>query len=187
MLQYEKGDALAMPFVDNSCDLAWSMESGEHMPDKVKFVEELRRIVSPGGRIIIVTWCKRENNDSAMSDSEQKLLNKICDAYFLPEWVSVSDYVKISTQLGLEDIRCDDWTDHVRPFWGGVIRSCFQPKNLWRVIRGGRITIKAALASFWMKRGIDSGVIRFVIVTAKVPAIPLSNTAEQVSEDLTGV
>lgn len=28
------GDALAQPFPDSSFDLVWSMESGEHMPDK---------------------------------------------------------------------------------------------------------------------------------------------------------
>ena len=38
---------------------AWSMESGEHMPNKKKFVEELFRVTAPGGRIIIVTWCHR--------------------------------------------------------------------------------------------------------------------------------
>lgn len=27
-------DALAQPFADASFDLIWSMESGEHMPDK---------------------------------------------------------------------------------------------------------------------------------------------------------
>lgn len=186
-LQYEKGDALSMPFGDHSCDLAWSMESGEHMPDKVKFVQELKRVVSPGGRVIIVTWCQRENDNEALSDREQGLLHKICDAYYLPEWVSASEYVTIATQLGLEDVRCDDWTDHVKPFWGGVIRSCLQPRNLWRVLSGGRMTIKAALASLWMKKGITSGVVRFVIVTAKVPSIPLPEEEEQISEDLTGV
>lgn len=35
------------------------MESGEHMPNKKKFVEELFRVTAPGGRIIIVTWCHR--------------------------------------------------------------------------------------------------------------------------------
>ncbi len=33
------------------------MESGEHMPDKQRFVNELVRVVAPGGRVIIVTWC----------------------------------------------------------------------------------------------------------------------------------
>ena len=33
------------------------MESGEHMPDKQQFVNELVRVIAPGGRVIIVTWC----------------------------------------------------------------------------------------------------------------------------------
>ena len=35
------------------------MESGEHMPNKKDFVNELYRVTAPGGRIIIVTWCHR--------------------------------------------------------------------------------------------------------------------------------
>ncbi|KAL3931156.1 MAG: hypothetical protein SGPRY_001244 [Prymnesium sp.] len=33
-LRFQVADALKMPFEDNSFDLVWSMESGEHMPDK---------------------------------------------------------------------------------------------------------------------------------------------------------
>ena len=29
---------MAMPFSDGEFDLAWSLESGEHMPDKARFV-----------------------------------------------------------------------------------------------------------------------------------------------------
>ena len=32
--KYQVGDALTQPFDDNSFDLVWSLESGEHMPDK---------------------------------------------------------------------------------------------------------------------------------------------------------
>lgn len=49
-------DALAMPFADKSFDLVWSMESGEHMPDKRQFVKELARVAAPGGKVIVVTW-----------------------------------------------------------------------------------------------------------------------------------
>lgn len=45
-----------MPFADRSFDLVWSMESGEHMPDKAQFVKELARVAAPGGKVIIVTW-----------------------------------------------------------------------------------------------------------------------------------
>lgn len=35
-VSFEVADALAQPFPDNKFDLVWSMESGEHMPDKEK-------------------------------------------------------------------------------------------------------------------------------------------------------
>lgn len=53
-------DALQQPFQDGEFDLVWSLESGEHMPDKRRFVGELARVCAPGGRIIIVTWCHRQ-------------------------------------------------------------------------------------------------------------------------------
>eukprot|EP00878_Enallax_costatus_P012923 GHUV01013495.1.p1 GENE.GHUV01013495.1~~GHUV01013495.1.p1 ORF type:complete len:287 (+),score=46.96 GHUV01013495.1:998-1858(+) len=56
---FQVADALQQPFADGSFDLVWSMESGEHMPDKQRFVNELVRVCAPGGTIIIVTWCHR--------------------------------------------------------------------------------------------------------------------------------
>ena len=41
-------DALAMTIPDNSFDLVWACESGEHMPDKRKYVEEMVRVLKPG-------------------------------------------------------------------------------------------------------------------------------------------
>ncbi|KAH1091959.1 hypothetical protein J1N35_019216 [Gossypium stocksii] len=97
--------ALNQPFPDDQFDLVWSMESGEHMPDKPKFVKELVRVAAPGGTIIVVTWCHRDLGPSAESLQpwEQKLLNRICDAYYLPQWCSTSDYVKLFQSLSLQN------------------------------------------------------------------------------------
>eukprot|EP01031_Cornospumella_fuschlensis_P040885 gene40886-49875_t len=51
-------DALDMDFPANSFDLVWACESGEHMPDKKKYVEEMARVLKPGGKIVIATWCQ---------------------------------------------------------------------------------------------------------------------------------
>jgi len=37
-----------MDIPDNSYDVVWACESGEHMPDKKKYVEEMVRVLKPG-------------------------------------------------------------------------------------------------------------------------------------------
>ena len=77
---YAVGDALDMPLPDGSADLTWSLESGEHMPDKARFVAELARVTAPGGTVIIATWCHRdlEAGEEALGPKEQKLLAVSC-------------------------------------------------------------------------------------------------------------
>ena len=43
---------------DNSFDLVWACESGEHMPDKRAYVEEMVRVLKPGGTLVIACWCQ---------------------------------------------------------------------------------------------------------------------------------
>jgi SAM-dependent methyltransferase len=49
-----------MSFSDNSFDMVWACESGEHMPDKKAYVDEMVRVLKPGGTLVIATWCQRE-------------------------------------------------------------------------------------------------------------------------------
>lgn len=41
-------NALAMEFPDDSFDVVWACESGEHMPDKKAYVQEMVRVLKPG-------------------------------------------------------------------------------------------------------------------------------------------
>lgn len=41
-------DALNMSHDDGKFDLVWACESGEHMPDKEKYVQEMSRVLKPG-------------------------------------------------------------------------------------------------------------------------------------------
>ena len=49
------------------------------MPDKERFMGELFRVATPGGRVLVVTWCHRElrPGETALSDAELRLLAKI--------------------------------------------------------------------------------------------------------------
>ncbi|PIA46919.1 hypothetical protein AQUCO_01500447v1 [Aquilegia coerulea] len=170
-VSFQVADALQQPFPDGQFDLVWSMESGEHMPDKAKFVKELIRVASPGGTIIIVTWCHRDLSPSedSLQPQEKELLKKICDAYYLPDWCSTPDYVKLLQSLNMEDIKFADWSEYVAPFWPAVVRSALTWKGLTSLLRSGWKTIKGALAMPLMIEGYKKNLIKFSIITCKKP------------------
>lgn len=54
-LELKQFDALNMPFADNSKDVVVLFEAIYYLPDAKKFVQECRRILRPGGKILIAT------------------------------------------------------------------------------------------------------------------------------------
>jgi len=174
-LEFQVADALQMPFADNSFDLVWSMESGEHMPDKRQFVSELARVCKPGGRVIVVAWCHRDlqPGEASLLPFEERLLDRINRAYYLPRWCSGADYERLAGEFGMEEIQTDDWTRSVRRFWPAVILSALRPRNLWRLLRAGMATLRGALVMPLMIRGQKLGTIKFALMTATKAAPPV--------------
>ncbi|KAI5055561.1 hypothetical protein GOP47_0029082 [Adiantum capillus-veneris] len=171
-VSFQVADALNQPFPDGHFDFVWSMESGEHMPDKEKFMSELVRVTKPGGQILIVTWCHRElsSGEESLKLSEQKLLDKVCEAYYLPAWCAPSKYVNLAQTMGLQDIRSADWTENITLFWPAVIASAFSLKGMIGLLKSGWTTLKGAFAMMSMVKGYKSGLIKFALITAHKPS-----------------
>jgi tocopherol O-methyltransferase len=169
---FQVADALEMPFANDTFDLVWSLESGEHMPDKKQFVNELFRVAQPGGRIIIVTWCHRDLDDgeTSLKPSELRLLRRINRAYYLPQWCSVQDYVDLLTEMGANDIKREDWSNIIAPFWKAVIRSSLNLKSIWGLMKSGFSTQRGAYAMFLMLSGFNKGLIKFGLLTCSKPS-----------------
>lgn len=163
---FQVADALNMPFADNSFDLIWSLESGEHMPDKVKFLQECYRVLKPGGKMIVVTWCHRPL-DTPLTSEEQKHLEEIYRVYCLPYVISLPQYEEIARELPLQNLSTADWSTAVAPFWNVVIDSTFNLQALWGLLRSGWTTIQGALSLGLMQRGYETGLIRFGLLCGK--------------------
>ncbi len=167
--KFQVADALAMPFQDRSFDLVWSMESGEHMPDKRQFMRELVRVAAPGGKVIIVTWCHRNlQPGETLTRFERGLLKLINSIYFLPPWVSMDHYVGLAQEAGLQQIKTADWTQTVKPFWPAVLRSCLSLKSM-KVLFTSSTVRKGALAILYMMLGYSCGLIKFGVITGEKP------------------
>jgi tocopherol O-methyltransferase len=137
------------------------------MPDKLKFLQEMTRVCTPGGRIILVTWCCRAlAPGEKLSADEQTLLDRICAAYFLPAWCSIDRYREIAVSLGLQGIKTDDWSADVQPFWRAVIDTALTPRGLFGLLKSGLGTIRGALVMPLMQQGLRRGLIKFNLLTA---------------------
>jgi tocopherol O-methyltransferase len=164
---FQVANALNMPFPDNSFDLIWSLESGEHMPDKAKFLHECHRVLNPGGKLIFVTWCHRPTTPTTpLTAEEHKHLQDIYRVYCLPYVISLPEYTEIVEQTGFKDLRVDDWSVAVAPFWDVVIDSAITPQAIFGLFQAGWKTIEAAMSLKLMSDGYRSGLVRFGLITA---------------------
>ena len=69
-LRAVQADATHLPFEDNTFDAAWSMSTLMHLPndDFGIALQELRRVVRPGGIVEIGVWGQTENRDWSSRD-----------------------------------------------------------------------------------------------------------------------
>ena len=163
---FQVADALNMPFADQSFDLVWSLESGEHMPDKVKFLQECDRVLKPGGTLIMATWCHRPIDTAPLTADEQKHLAEIYRVYCLPYVISLPEYGAIAHQLNFQNIRTIDWSTEVAQFWDLVIDSAFNPAAILGLLCAGWTTIQGALSLGRMRRGYQRGLIKYGLLCA---------------------
>jgi tocopherol O-methyltransferase len=166
--QFQVANALQTPFADESFDFIWSMESGEHMPNKAGFLQECHRLLKPGGKLLMVTWCHRPTDSLAgpLTAAERGQLDWIYRVYGLPYVLSLPEYETIADNVGFQHIQTADWSQAVAPFWDEVIASAFSWQAVTGLIQAGPETIQGALALWPMRQGLYGGLIRYGLLQA---------------------
>ncbi|GAB5034790.1 Hypothetical protein NocV09_02100950 [Nannochloropsis oceanica] len=116
--EFQVMDALKMTYPDNSFDLVWACESGEHMPDKKAYVEEMVRVLKPGGTLVIACWCQRDAKEVPLSKSEQSRVDFMCTEWSHPYFISIKDFEGLAAGTGvMENVRSEDWAKFTIPSW----------------------------------------------------------------------
>ena len=68
-VEWRQGDVIALPFPDGSFDLAFCQQGLQFFPDKLGALKELRRILTPGGSLILTVWSEVSPLNAALADA----------------------------------------------------------------------------------------------------------------------
>lgn len=178
-VEFQVMDALAMTFEPNTFDLVWACESGEHMPDKKKYVEQMTRVLAPGGQMVIACWCQKEATE--FTPQERKDLDFLYEEWAHPYFISIEEFVRNLDGTGVfKDVHSENWVEETiaswrHSIWVGVFDPwpvVFRPHIWWKTIRE-IVTLER------MHRAFDSGLMTYGMIRGtKATASP----SEVVSE-----
>jgi MPBQ/MSBQ methyltransferase len=162
-------NALEMDFPDDTFDLVWACESGEHMPDKKRYVEEMIRVLKPGGTIVIATWCQRETPPE-FTPEEQEKLTFLYEEWAHPYFVSIEEYVRLMEGTEkMATVGSANWVrETIRSWRHSIWVGVYDP---WPVVFAGpRIwwkTIREIVTLERMHRAFDCDLMTYGMMKGK--------------------
>jgi tocopherol O-methyltransferase len=98
----------------DSYDVVLAIESTEHMPSLARFLSECRRVLKPGGRLVICAWLSREHPSRRQV---RHLLEPICREGRLVRLGTRREYADDIEEAGLRLDAYEDITRRVRKTW----------------------------------------------------------------------
>jgi len=121
--------------------------------------------VKKGGKIVVVTWCRK--NDG-LSRDDQAHLNTIYKEWALPFFISIEEYRQLAQGMGFTSIHTADWTKQAKPTWPHAVWDGL--RHPWFVFRAGPLvlfrTLRDCYAIYKMNAGYNNGLIRFGLICA---------------------
>ena len=120
---------------DESVDAVLSLESIEHMPDRLSFARQARRVLRPGGRMVVCTWLKAETMSGW---ARRHLLEPIAREGRQARLVTARELSGLLREAGFSEVRIEDLTSQVKKTWRVVIlrmlsRMLTRPRY-WRLL-----------------------------------------------------
>lgn len=109
-VSFERADMLALPFPDDSFDHVMALESIVHVPDRVRALSEIRRVVRPGGRVVLTDFTVRDAPDGRTDETFVGVL----DSWRAAAPVAAEDYQGFAERAGLALDEVTDITENTK-------------------------------------------------------------------------
>ncbi len=113
-VSFEYGDFHELPVSDERFDVVWSQEAFLHGADKTRILEECRRILRPGGRLVISDLLI---HDGVSHEERERIHARVHS----PQMWDAPDYVEGLQAAGFEVAAAQNWDDNVAPTYQVVL------------------------------------------------------------------
>lgn len=116
LIEVIDGDFENLPFADASFDVIWSQDAILHSGRRGKVLEEINRVLRPGGRVIFT--------DPMQSDEASKeQLKPVLERIHLDSLGSPGFYRDQAASLGWEDARFEDYSEQLGEHYFRVLKD----------------------------------------------------------------
>ncbi len=101
LVDFKSGNALDMPFVNDSFDVVIGQEAWCHVPDKPRLIAECARVVKPGGVIAFSDILRTKK----LSEADMRRLRS---EMTFPDLETLRGYAQLLERNGCTVVECDD-------------------------------------------------------------------------------
>jgi len=131
-VSFKIDDALSLKsFADNAFDIIWSLESCEQFADKNLFIQQAHRVLKPGGKLMLATWC---SGSDEYTGALAKKYKKLCLAFDLPYMPTMDHYKTLLQGQNFSLTSSFDWSKEVMKSWDIGI-SLASAHSMWQILR----------------------------------------------------
>ena len=165
------GDWLHNSLPDASFDVAIAIESSEHMADLRGFFHQARRVLRPGGRLVVCSWLAHPR----VSATQRKLLlDPVCREGRMARIGLFAEYRRLFEETGFTVEQEEDVSQQVKRTWpvcAGrfAARLLRDPRYLRFLVNRHRRNRVFALTIFRIWLAFETGALRYGILTGSLP------------------
>jgi sarcosine/dimethylglycine N-methyltransferase len=111
-----------LPYPDNSFDIVWSQDAMLHSGDRTRVLEEVNRVLKPGGDFIFT-------DPMATDGASKDVLQPILERLHLDTLGSPGFYRREMQRLGLREVEFDDNSPQLPEHYGRVLKELQSREN----------------------------------------------------------
>lgn len=144
-------------FSNETFDVVWSLESCEQFFDKQKFINEAYRVLKPGGKLMLATWC---SDQEFYKGKHAKTYLKVCQLFDLPYMPSMSHYQTLLEKHFYIQSKLD-WSNYVKKSWNIGLEELkkYPISSLFKM--AGVFGLKFAFKIKYLKEAFQTGRIQY--------------------------